>query len=437
MLRLVALAVLVATLGGAAVDAAQAADPAGPELFSNCFWTGPRGRDFHGGAHDANNYPDADATYWFARFVLPAGSHLEITGTFPHARYMSFSSYATKEPSASVHDTDIAPDPGSTNPFLPGARRDAAKRSYTMSIVAAARPSDPAPNTYYAGADSTTSLVYRVYTNDRGTDVAGGEPLPAFTLVGADGSRVGGEEACARINTVDHDVQTSPPTTLEQWEDLIHTPGLDPAVAPARRRPFFERFFNAPYNFIGDFRPETRAGMPPTDGGGAFSNADTRYIYAAINRRFGPVMVLRGKLPTFPATQNGETVMGTGELRYWSICTNETPVSGRAVDCASDFQVRLAGDRRYRIVVSRRADRPRNAVGRCGVTWLDWGAQTEVPEQPGYGLIIVRNMLADPGFAHAAQSITELGTERRVMGPYYPSPAYTTRARFEALGCRR
>jgi hypothetical protein len=432
------LAVVALLFGvGLLADGARAADPAGPELFANCFWTGPRGRDFHGGAHAANNYPDADATYWFARIALPAGSHLEITGQFPHARYMSLSSYASKEPSASVHDADIAPDPGSTNPFLPGARRDAPNRSYTMSVVAAAPPPDPAPNTYYAGEVSTTSLVYRVYTNDRGTDVAGGVPLPAVTLVGADGSRASGDAACAAVNTPDHDLQTTPPSTLEAWEDLIHTPGLDPAVAPARRRPFFERFFNGTYNFVGDFRPETRAGVTPTDGGGAFSNADTRYVYAAINRRFGPVLVVRGKLPTFPATYAGERTMGTGQLRYWSICTNDTPVTGRAVDCASDYQLPLRRDRRYTIVVSRPTDRPRNATERCGVKWLDWGAQTAVPEQPGYGLIIIRNMLAAPGFGRAAQAVTQLGTERQVMGPYYPTPTYTTKARFQALGCAR
>jgi hypothetical protein len=334
-----------------------------------------------------------------------------------------------------VHDTGIAPDPGSTNPFLPGARRDARNRAYTMTLIAAPPPPDPAPNTYYTGTDSTTSLVYRVYANDRGTDVAGDEPLPAVALVGADGSRLEGDAACAAINTPDHDVQTTPPTTLEQWEDLIHTPGLDPAVAPAKRHPFFERFFNGAYNFVGDFRPEARAGMTPTDSGGAFSNADTRYVYAAINRRFGPVLVVRGKLPTFPATTDGERRMGAGQLRYWSLCTNETPVTGRAVDCVSDYQVALRRGRRYTIAISRPGDRPRNARARCGVTWLDWGAQTAVPEQPGYGLVIVRNMLAAPGFRQAAQNVKELGTERQVMGAYYPSPSYTTKRRFEARGC--
>jgi hypothetical protein len=94
-------------------------------------------------------------------------------------------------------------------------------------------------------------------------------------------------------------------------------------------------------------------------------------------------------------------------------------------------------ERRYTIVVSRPADRPRNARAACGVQWLNWGRQTAVPEQPGYGLLLVRNMLASPVFAHAVQNVSELGTERQVMGPYHPSPTYTSRRAFERLGCAR
>jgi hypothetical protein len=426
--------------GPVSPDAALARDPAGPELFSDCFWTGPRGRDFTGGAHVANNYPDADATYWFAKFTLPEGARLELAGRYPHARYMSLSSYVGRTPVGSVHDSQIDPDPGSTNPFASGARRDGRRRAYSMSVVAAAAPADPAarqPNTFYAGPSPTVALVYRVYVNDDGTDVAGDAPLPSITLVGADGSRTSGGAACAAVNTPDHDLQTTPPITLAQWNALIHTPGLDPAVAPSTRTPFFQRFFNATFNFLGDFRPETRTTLTPPDNGGAYSNADTRYLYAAVNRRFGPLLVIKGKLPTVPETADGERTMGRGQLRYWSICTNGTPVAGRAFDCASDQQLPLRGDRRYTIVVSRPADRPRNALRRCGVQWLDWGTQRESPDDPGYGLLIVRNMLPSPGFAQAAQRITTLGTERTVMGAYFPRPSYGTKAGFQATGCPR
>jgi hypothetical protein len=95
---------------------------------------------------------------------------------------------------------------------------------------------------------------------------------------------------------------------------------------------------------------------------------------------------------------------------------------------------RRAG-RRYTILVGREGDRPANADRRCGVRWLRWGHQHAAPADPGYGLVIVRNMLAAPGFQHAAQRVTTFGTEDRVMGPYLPQARYTTRRSFAAHGC--
>ena len=425
---------------GAGAGAAQAREPAGAELFSDCFWTGPRGRDFTGGAHLANNFPDADATYWFAKITLAAGGAPAAHGPLPPCPLHVAELLRRPRAGRLGPRQPDRPRPRVGQPLPAGRppRRPAA--GVHDEVVGAPAPADPAAraaNTFYAGTDPTVALVYRVYVNDRGADVAGDAPLPAVTLLGADGSRLAGAAACAAVNTPDHDLQTTPPATLAQWNALIHTPGLDPAVAPATRAPFFERFFNATYNFVGDFLPGTRTTPTPPANGGAFSNADTSYVYAAVNRRFGPVLVVRGKLPTVPATRDGARTMGRGELRYWSICTNATPVSGLAVDCATDERLPLRGDRRYTIVVSRRADRPRTATRHCGVQWLDWGAQRESPDDPDYGLVIVRNMLPSPGFARAAQRVTTFGTERRVMGAYYPRPAYTTKARFRAPGCRR
>ncbi len=47
----------------------------------------------------------------------------------------------------------------------------------------------------------------------------------------------------------------------------------------------------------------------------------------------------------------------------------------------------------------------------------------------------MRNMLASPGFERAIQDVRRLGDERRVMGPYFPSSAYSSSAAFERRGC--
>lgn len=59
----------------------------------------------------------------------------------------------------------------------------------------------------------------------------------------------------------------------------------------------------------------------------------------------------------------------------------------------------------------------------------------ELQTNPGYGLVLLRNMLAARGFQHAAQRVTTFGTERRVMGRYLPRARYTTPRSFAAHGC--
>jgi hypothetical protein len=105
-----------------------------------------------------------------------------------------------------------------------------------------------------------------------------------------------------------------------------------------------------------------------------------------------------------------------------------------------DQQVPLRGDRRYTLVVSRRQDRPKNASEACGYDWLDFGAGENYPDpasRDDVGVLYARFMFPDPRWAQAPQKVTTPGTERAVMGPYFPSSRYTTTARFERRGCRR
>jgi hypothetical protein len=74
------------------------------------------------------------------RYNLPGYRDVayKITGQFPHATTMVFSSYddVFLVPSAAYtrNDNQIVPDPGSVNPFVPGNLVDAPNRNYTMWI---------------------------------------------------------------------------------------------------------------------------------------------------------------------------------------------------------------------------------------------------------------------------------------------------------------
>ncbi|MGA8846255.1 MAG: hypothetical protein WB471_06545, partial [Nocardioides sp.] len=148
----------------------------------DCFWTS---------VFDEENgnlfYPDTGVNYYLGRVNLPPGGELVVRGRFPHARYTSFNVYDELfRPTDALADTQIRPERGSMNPFLPGNRRDGALRDYTVRVVSDPLPEKRARNTVYLGADGRPSfvgnLVYRVYLPDRRRDQFGGVGLPEVSL---------------------------------------------------------------------------------------------------------------------------------------------------------------------------------------------------------------------------------------------------------------
>ncbi len=103
-------------------------------------------------------------------------------------------------------------------------------------------------------------------------------------------------------------------------------------------------------------------------------------MMAFVSRAFGPVLVIRGKMPIYPDNYygpdgNGLDVMTDWESRYMSLIMSEAPPSGMGTDGLSDFQIPIDADRNYTIVVCREEDRPANATDEHGVAWVDWGTR--------------------------------------------------------------
>src|SRR5262245_19033568 len=88
--------------------------------------------------YDRENILFPEVTTRYLAAIIPAppgGGYVEVTGKFPHARYMSLQTYTTTLQTISVlHDEQIAPDEGSTNPYKPGADRTTENRSYTVKV---------------------------------------------------------------------------------------------------------------------------------------------------------------------------------------------------------------------------------------------------------------------------------------------------------------
>ncbi len=437
------------------------------ELYGNDpVWLGPRGRDYGEMLEDpkpyqiANLYPDQNSSYWLAQLKMPRGTALILRGRYPFARYCQFALYrpdpamgsytATGE---SALDNHIQPDEGSVNSFVPGNPRLGDNRDYTLRVLAEeapARKADRKPNTLYAGEDGDFQMVYRVYLPDVNRDGSGDVGLPTYEAELPDGARLSAAEVCEQLNNPLTQGVPSGMTT-EAWLSLVNAPDndpeMDPATIPARNPLVIERYFNNAYNLIGVFKPpEVRAQESQEVATGFGGDPVTLFMFGFASRIFGPVLVLRGKMPKFPDTFMGKggkglETMTDWESRYWSVIMSEAPPSGRGNDALTDMQVPLDEDRNFTIVVSREEDRPANATEENGVAWLDWGTRGEglddPANRPDFGFLVFRFMYNNPSWEHNPDTITEPGTEAEVMGPYYPRGYYTTKAEFEANGPKK
>lgn len=381
---------------------------------------------------------DTNATYWVVTYNAVPGARLRISGTYPHSRYMSFNVYdPAARPIDALSDVQVSPDPGSTNPYQPGADRTARRRSYTAYLDFGAPPTQRAPNTMYSGTSGTGSpnfsgqLWYRVYLPDGGRGLDGGVGLPQVTLEPAGGASGGGGSPC----------QSTTLPTLDAVNQQIAANDGGPlpilGAYPGQSPPNWTLFVNLQQSFkeIVLDNPTGAAAEPIADkapasqGAGFYSNKDISYVFSATSRGYGPLIVIHGRAPTFADTRGGEPVMPSGEqLRYFSFCQYD-PASQRVIACLPDDQIVRDAAGNYTIVVSTAADRPTNARAQCGVTWLPWGPTSQ-------GLLIYRHMLADPGFAQSITRVGQPGRERAVMGDYYPTASYLPSASaFRARGC--
>ncbi len=438
LVAVTAVAALVGTVAGLRPAEASAPSPlvqssnqASSVPPSNCFWRGP--------AHSQGKYnaafPDTAAVYWTAMFSLPAGSRLTLAGSYPHARYTSFNTYdASGVASDSINDVGITPAAGSTNPFQPGASRTDPQRSYSMSVLDQSPPVTRAANTLYAGISGQTTevLIYRVYVPDQGSDLTGGVGLPQVSVTSADNSVLAGGKMCTAISAS----KSLPPSQsfpLSVYQAPRKQPGQPPTF-PAQNPPTFWRSFNLGA-LVGCIYHASCGGAPAL-APGQYSNLGNAYAVAMVNRGFGSVLVLHGKMPVTPPTYlQNQVAASRTQVRYWSLCQNESLATTKVSGCLYDEQVPADANGYYTIVTSFSKDRPSNATAACGVSWIPWPKKGDGTGHLDDGMLILRNMLSSPNFTSAIHDVTHPGTESAVMGDYLPTGQYTTKAAFQGLGC--
>ena len=146
--------------------------------------------------------------------------------------------------------------------------------------------------------------------------------------------------------------------------------------------------------------------------------------------------MVRAKAPTTPKTFNGDAKMGTGDLRYWSYCSNQGFANTRVNDCVHDEKVPVGPDGFYTIVLSRKADRPRNATPQCGIAWLPMADDGDGAADNDVTVLQLRHMIGGGDFKNAVQNISSAATAAKDMGAYFPRGQYITTSAFEtAVPC--
>lgn len=477
-----AVALAIAPAAALAHSATRVVKPGtmGPGPVKTCFWGVPSSNV---GPINELNYPvagqnvlavDTDVVYYYTRFQLPAGATVTLHGQFPHSRFFSLTSYVSKGaesglPATSLYDSQINPDAGSVNPYRAGEDRRAKHRSFTITVSGQTTPAEPAPNTLYVGQEGKTSetqqveLIERIYRPDKNLEANAGVPLPSPTVNLENGEPITEEAAaCAAVSDLSgisnlpiEKIQAPTPAAYVHLRDLAPAP--HPAVNPVD----WERFRNLSYLekpfFAGAGEPYEHliTTLPTTITSGLYATPANAYLIAYADRTIGPnteghnILVIHAKMPTHPETYDNNKIndqTAETQVRYWSICTagglEKPAVLLTNSACVFDQEVPTNTNGEYTVVVSLPGDRPKNAKTGCGVAWLNWGSggddlegEYAADNRPSLDTLIMRNQLSNPTFEHSIEKVIAPGSEKEVMGAYYPTSTYMTEQEFESRKC--
>ncbi len=397
----------------------------------DCFWM----RGPHSGDPYINlAYPDSNVYYWAAAFSTPPGSEVYLEGEFPFSRYMSIISYDGRgRPIESLADYLIEPNEGSINPYLPGNNRLESNRTYKIKVLN--QNSDfkretgkisqiKSENTLHAPSygPNQQTIIYRIYLPDNGLAPLGGVKLPQI-IINHEGKELRGKDACLALKSSQDlaltlDAAGIPPM---QYRELASQPDK-PITWPAQNPPEWYIQLDR-QSLIGIYTGEFNSNAPRSTGG-FFPNLDNHYLRTIINRKFGKVLIIRAKAPKTPKTFNSNPIYEDNQLRYWSICSNQSFGNTRVNDCLFDEEIPLDSKGYFTLAISRLEDRPRNATNECGIAWLPIADDGDGVFDEDVGIVQFRHMLSRDDFPFSIQSVENQGEVKMVMQEYFPKGQY-------------
>ncbi|WMJ80649.1 hypothetical protein RBU49_17890 [Clostridium sp. MB40-C1] len=356
---------------------------------------------------------DFNANYYVFPYEVDPDIEIVIKGQFPYARYMSFTlSGQLDNVIVTAPDRMLIPDPGSTNPFLPGANWNADNRNYTIRIRPTAPPQnsehfvpEAGNNTFYAGTlkDGTPNkfglIGFRIYVPSIGYDKTGGVGLPKITYCAA-------KKDCKNTSiSVTVNKITQPENPLNPANVFMKETSFQ------RCRDVVGQNCDLIWSRIGIIA--TRILQP---------DLNTVYtISDQIKRTADKLLFIRWKAPTFPDTYHNIGILGNENMRYWSM-SFITRVGLLGLYTLSDFQTVIDKKGYVNLVISFGASRPPCVTTRNGFTWIDASKLPLVPLNLFY-----RNNQVSQGFPYTAKNVPEGQiVPPEVMGEYYPCGKYVT-----------
>jgi hypothetical protein len=349
--------------------------------------------------------PDTAAWEWGQSFTIHQGTQVVVSGVYPDARYASFTVYSSSElpftsngVASSLADYQIAPNPGSSNPWR---RATPPGGHFTLNLRAQVAPRQVnvlplAP----AGVTSGVGYIeYRVYVPAAGE--ASHIALPHITVENRGSTQQ--LRACTS-----HTTAIPPPVRPTTTTTQATSPSSSPTSRPAALQ-----FFRAAFQTY-------------------FPNPETAYLLAYTTPpTASQVIVVTGKAPTSPPGAHPSIWPSASEqVRYWSMCVNlgegtdpvvvnHLPGGHTDLGCRTDDATKVSTDGTYTYVIGTEAQRA--TIERvAGVTFLPLSLVQ--PSPPVY-LLAMRYTLANPSFSSAPQRIVQTESSpaaARTMGAYYP-----------------
>ena len=107
--------------------------------------------------------------------------------------------------------------------------------------------------------------------------------------------------------------------------------------------------------------------------------------------------------------------MEESELRYWSVCSNQSFGNTRVNDCLFDEEIPVDENGFFTLMISKLKDKPRNAMIECGIAWLPIAEDGDGVFDDDVGIIQFRHMLSSETFQNSIQSVDFQSKTKEIM----------------------